>query len=264
MSVIEMAHPLSQVIYEGVLEKPPWKTLLKSLEEYMQVSSATLVLRRPQSSDPGLTVYLYSESDAGSGALKDFRTKAYRDSPFAELPEKTVFTLFDRITRAELNALDFNEYLNTYGVTDLIGFDVFDKPSHLRLRMRLVRLGDEPSFSKSDRARLESIVPLMDKALQLYSAYTHNSFIEAFYEDLLGSMDIASVIVNANLEVLSANQPARQILSERDGVYVRHDALRCSSSADQKKLEEACRELLELTRKDGQAQSTMSIAIERA
>ncbi|MFK7730135.1 MAG: helix-turn-helix transcriptional regulator, partial [Pseudomonadales bacterium] len=150
------------------------------------------------------------------------------------------------------------------GVSDLIGFDVFDKPSHLRLRMRLVRLGDEPSFSKSDRARLESIVPLMDKALQLYSAYTHNSFIEAFYEDLLGSMDIASVIVNANLEVLSANQPARQILRERDGVYVRHDALRCSSSTDQKKLEEACRELLELTRKDEQAQSTMSIAIARA
>ena len=43
MSEIRVAHPLSQAIYEGVLEKPPWKTLLKYLENYMQVPSATLV-----------------------------------------------------------------------------------------------------------------------------------------------------------------------------------------------------------------------------
>ena len=48
MAEIQVAHPLSQAIYEGVLEKPPWKTLLKYLEDYMQVPSATLVLRRPR------------------------------------------------------------------------------------------------------------------------------------------------------------------------------------------------------------------------
>ena len=42
MSGNPVAHPLSQAIYEGVLEKPPWKTLLKYLEDYMQVPSATL------------------------------------------------------------------------------------------------------------------------------------------------------------------------------------------------------------------------------
>ena len=81
MSEITVAHPLSQAIYEGVLEKPPWKTLLKYLENYMQVPSATLVLRRPRLSDPGLTVYLYSDLD--SGALDDFHTSAHLDSPFA-------------------------------------------------------------------------------------------------------------------------------------------------------------------------------------
>ena len=73
MSDIRVAHPLSQAIYEGVLEKPPWKTLLKYLEDYMQVPSATLVMRRPRLTDPGLTVYLYSDSDAG--ALEGFRPK---------------------------------------------------------------------------------------------------------------------------------------------------------------------------------------------
>lgn len=261
MADIRAAHPLSQAIYEGVLEKPPWKTLQKYLESYMQVPSATLVLRRPRLSDPGLTVYLYSDLDRG--ALEDFRTRAHRDSPFAELPEKKVFTLHDRVTRSELESLDFCEYLNAYGVSDLIGFDVHDKQSHIRLRLRLVRIGDAPAFSREDRARLESIVPLMNNALKLYGAYTHNSFIEVFYEELLGSMDIASVILNARLEVLSANKPAKKILGSRDGVFLRRNSLRCSRSSDQQKLEDACHELMETARDDEHARHTCSISIER-
>ncbi len=261
MSENRVAHPLSQAIYEGVLEKPPWKTLLKDLEGYMQVPSATLVLRRPRLSDPGLTVYLYSDSDIG--ALEEFQARGHIDSPFAELPEGKVFTLYDRVTPSELESLDFYAYLNAYGVSDLIGFDVYDQQSHIRLRLRLVRIGGAPAFSREDRARLESIVPLMKNALTLYSAYTHNSFIEELYEELLGSMDIASVILNDRLEVLSANKQATQILSARDGVFLRRSSLRCSRSADQQKLEDACHELIKKALDDECTRHTGSIVIER-
>lgn len=261
MSEIQAAHPMSQAIYEGVLEKPPWKTLLKAFEGYMQVPSATLVLRRPRLSDPGLTVYLYSDSDRG--ALESFRTKAYRDSPFAELPEKKVFTLFDRVTRSELESLDFYEYLKAYDVSDLIGFDVYDKHSAIRLRLRLVRIGDAPAFSPDDRTRLESIIPMMNNALKLYSAYTQNSFIEAFYEELLGSMDIASVILNSKLEVLSANKQAKHILSSKDGVSLQRNSLRCSHSSDQQKLVDTCHELMEKGRDSTQSPHADTISIDR-
>lgn len=261
MSEIQVAHPLSQMIYEGVLEKPPWKTLLKALEGYMQVPSATLVLRRPVASDPGLTVYLYSDSD--KGALEGFRTKAHHDSPFAELPEKQVFTLHDRVTHSELESLDFYEYLKTYNVSDLIGFDVYDKQSHIRLRLRLVRMGDVPAFSREDRARLESIIPLLNNALKLYSAYTQHSFIEELYEDLLGSMDIASFVLNAQLEVLSANQQAKQILTAKDGVSLRRNSLHCSHPADQRKLEDACHDLMASVQGDEHARHNCSISIDR-
>lgn len=261
MAEIPVAHPLSQVIYEGVLEKPPWKSLLKQLEIYMDVPSATLVLRRPQMSDPGLTVYLYSDLDRS--ALEDFHASAHIDSPFAELPEKKIFTLYDRVTRSELKSLAFNKYLNTYNISDLIGFDVYDKQSHIRLRLRLVRIGEAPAFSRQDRSRLEGIVPLMSNALKLFSAYTHNSFIEEFYEDLLGSMDIASVILNAKLEVLSANKEAKQILNAKDGVFLRRTALRCSQAADQQRLEDACNALIARAQGDEPDRPTCSISIDR-
>ena len=95
MSEILSAHPLSQAIYEGVLESPPWKTLLKDLETYMHVSSATMMLRRPRLSDPGFTVYLYSDLD--NSALENFNARTYPDSPFSELPEKKVFPQNDRV-----------------------------------------------------------------------------------------------------------------------------------------------------------------------
>ncbi len=260
MSSIREAHPLSEAIYEGVLEKPPWKTLLKCLEEYLQVTSATLVLRRPKLSDPGVTVYLHT----GSDALEAFRERGYRDSPFAELPEKKVFTLNDRVTRSELKSLDFYQhFLEPYRISDLIGFDVYDKQSHIRLRLRLVRMEGAPAFSQDDRARLGSIIPMMDKALKLYSAYVHNSFIEELYDELLGSMDIASLILNAKLEVLSANHQAQMILVDRDGVFLLHNSLRCRMAADQEKLTTACRELLAGASGFEQDAGTESISISR-
>lgn len=232
MSETIAAHPLSQAIYEGVLETPPWKTLLKELESYMHVSSATMVLRRPKLSDPGFTVYLYSEQD--DGALEYFNTRAYLDSPFAELPNKEVFTLSDRVTRSELAELDFFNFLKMYGVSDLIGFDVYNKRSGVRLRLRLVRTIGAPAFSQQDRERLQGIIPLMSNALTFYSAVTHNNFIEAFYEGLLGSMGVATIIVNEKLEVLSANEEADKILSDKDGILMLSNLLRCRLSSDQK------------------------------
>lgn len=259
MANIPLAHPLGQVIYEGILEKPPWKTLLKCLEDYMQVPSATLVLRRPQTSDPGLTLYLYSEAD--TGALEGFKSRGHQDSPFAELPEKKVFTLYERVTRTELESLDFYAYLRAYDVSDLMGFGVYDKQSRIRLRLRLVRIGDAPPFTETDRMRLAPLIPLMDNALKLYSAYTYNRFIEQFYEELLGSMEIACIIMNAELEVLSANKQATAVLTARDGVLLRRNMLVCNESTDQQKLEALCRELLQV---DHVRPSARSFTVERA
>jgi len=45
VSSIKESHLLSEAIYDGVLEKHPWITLLKYLEEYFQLTSATMVIR---------------------------------------------------------------------------------------------------------------------------------------------------------------------------------------------------------------------------
>ena len=100
------SHPLSEAIYEGVLETPPWHSLLKLLEQYVSTKSASLVIRRPTEEGPGSTITLFDNQDA----LLDFQTNSYKDSPFSELPEGKVFCLNDRVTQRELEDLDHYKY----------------------------------------------------------------------------------------------------------------------------------------------------------
>ena len=243
------SHPLSEVIYEGVLETPPWYSLLKRLEDYLSTKSASLVIRRPSDHGPGSTITLYENPEA----MRDFETSRYKDSPFAELPEDQVFCLSDRVTLRELEELDHYKYfMKVYDVTDLMGFDVCDNQSdnHIRLRLRVVRLGSEPKFSESDRQRLASIIPLMKKSLTIYSRMEIRGISQEIYQQLLASMDIASFILGSNYEVMAKNYLAEQVLKNKDGLFLDNKKLYCTNPLDQQKFTDLCDGLLNARAED--------------
>jgi DNA-binding CsgD family transcriptional regulator len=243
------SHPLSEVIYEGVLETPPWHSLLKRLEDYLSTKSASLVIRRPSDHGPGSTITLYENLEA----MRDFETSRYKDSPFAELPEDQVFCLSDRVTLRELEELDHYKYfMKVYDVTDLMGFDVCDNQSdnHIRLRLRVVRLGSEPKFSESDRQRLASIIPLMKKSLTIYSRMEIRGISQEIYQQLLASMDIASFILGSNYEVMAKNYLAEQVVKNKDGLFLDNKKLYCTNPLDQQKFTDLCDGLLNARSED--------------
>ena len=241
MSINELvqSHPLSEAIYEGVLETPPWHSLLKLLEDYVSTKSASLVIRRPTEEGPGSTITLFDNQDA----LLDFQTNSYKDSPFAELPEGQVFCLSDRVTQRELEDLDHYKYfLKVYDVTDIMGFDICDKDNdnHSRLRLRVVRIGDEPKFSDDEKRRFATIIPLMQKSLTIYSRMEIGGISQEIYQQLLSSMGIASFILGANYEVMAKNYLAEHVLKNKDGLSIIGKKLVCIDKADQLTLTTMC------------------------
>ncbi len=241
MSINELvqSHPLSEAIYEGVLETPPWHSLLKLLEDYVSTKSASLVIRRPTEEGPGSTITLFDNQDA----LLDFQTNSYKDSPFAELPEGQVFCLSDRVTQRELEDLDHYKYfLKVYDVTDIMGFDICDKDNdnHSRLRLRVVRIGDEPKFSDDEKRRFATIIPLMKKSLTIYSRMEIGGISQEIYQQLLSSMGIASFILGANYEVMAKNYLAEHVLKNKDGLSIIGKKLVCIDKADQLTLTTMC------------------------
>ena len=241
MSINELvqSHPLSEAIYEGVLETPPWHSLLKLLEDYVSTKSASLVIRRPTEEGPGSTITLFDNQDA----LLDFQTNSYKDSPFAELPEGQVFCLSDRVTQRELEDLDHYKYfLKVYDVTDIMGFDICDKDNdnHSRLRLRVVRIGDEPKFSDDEKRRFATIIPLMKKSLTIYSRMEIGGISQEIYQQLLSSMGIASFILGANYDVMAKNYLAEHVLKNKDGLSIIGKKLVCIDKADQLTLTTMC------------------------
>jgi DNA-binding CsgD family transcriptional regulator len=246
------SHPLCEAIYEGVLETPPWHSLLRLLEDYISTKSASIVIRRPSEDGPGSTITLYENRDA----LVNFQTSSYKDSPFAELPEGKVFCLSDRVTQRELNKLDhYKNFMKVYGVTDIMGFDVCDdeSDSHIRLRLRVVRLGEEAKFTGVEKQRLASIIPLMKKSLTIYSRMEIRGVSQEIYQELLASMDIASFILGSNFEVMAKNYLAEQVIKNKDGLFLENKKLRCLNSTEQKKFTEACKGVLDARSMDDSA-----------
>jgi DNA-binding CsgD family transcriptional regulator len=246
------SHPLSEAIYEGVLETPPWHSLLRLLEDYITTKSASIVIRRPSEDGPGSTITLYENRDA----LVNFQTSSYKDSPFAELPEGKVFCLSDRVTQRELIELDhYKNFMKVYGVTDIMGFDVCDNESnnHIRLRLRVVRLGEEPKFTELEKHKLASIISLMKKSLTIYSRMEIRGISQEIYQELLASMDIASFILGSNFEVMAKNYLAEQVIKNKDGLFLENKKLRCLNSVEQKKFTEVCKGVLNARSKDDSA-----------
>ena len=264
MSINELvqSHPLSEAIYEGVLETPPWHSLLKLLEDYVSTKSASLVIRRPTEEGPGSTITLFDNQDA----LLDFQTNSYKDSPFAELPEGQVFCLSDRVTQRELEDLDHYKYfLKVYDVTDIMGFDICDKDNdnHSRLRLRVVRIGDEPKFSDDEKRRFATIIPLMQKSLTIYSRMEIGGISQEIYQQLLSSMGIASFILGANYEVMAKNYLAEHVLKNKDGLSIIGKKLICVDKADQLTLTTMCDTIRQNIAQGNRPQLTDNFTINR-
>ena len=264
MSINELvqSHPLSEAIYEGVLETPPWHSLLKLLEDYVSTKSASLVIRRPTEEGPGSTITLFDNQDA----LLDFQTNSYKDSPFAELPEGQVFCLSDRVTQRELEDLDHYKYfLKVYDVTDIMGFDICDKDNdnHSRLRLRVVRIGDEPKFSDDEKRRFATIIPLMKKSLTIYSRMEIGGISQEIYQQLLSSMGIASFILGANYEVMAKNYLAEHVLKNKDGLSIIGKKLVCIDKADQLTLTTMCDTIRQNIAQGNRPQLTDNFTINR-
>jgi DNA-binding CsgD family transcriptional regulator len=248
------SHPLSEKIYGGVLETPPWGSLLRALETFIGTQSAALVLRRPDADDPGTIISFHENTDA----IRQFQQRWHEDSPFAILPEETVFVLRDLVTPSELEQLEhYQHFLKVYGVIDIMGFDIYNRASRIRVRVRVVRMEGESLFTRKDKSNLESIVPLMAQAVTIFASMESQRVNQDIYQELLGSLHIVCFFLNSSMEVVGKNSLANQILDRKDGFLIRHQRLRCVDAEDQKLLTSTMEEFFKSPRySTGKSQAT--------
>ncbi|MAC32365.1 MAG: helix-turn-helix transcriptional regulator [Haliea sp.] len=236
---------LLDALYRGPLEEPPWATALPLLRELFDAHVVSLVLRPPAEDDRG--VILNSLRDRQQATLSDpndWEVTAYREQffaldPFVNLPPDRVVTLEDVLADDELiHSEYYRHYLEPAGLFRILGVDTVE-PGGMLARLRFSRRRDEASFSNSERALLERLVPHLRLAIQLYATLGRTTSERDLYAGAVERLSVASVLLDEQGHVLSTNAVAKAMLDEADGITQRGQHLVIESRDSNRELQNA-------------------------
>jgi DNA-binding CsgD family transcriptional regulator len=229
---------LLDTLFASILEDPPWLAFLEALEHYLPCHHGTLVLRKPRDGDPGVVVALRGNAEAVA-ALQE---RAFKHSPFLELPEGKICILSEMMSGRELETRHpgYYEYLREFGATaDLIGVDLIEPRTGMTFRLRGARRTDEPPFGEAERKRLKALLPRLQTAIALYARIVQQQYQLNIFDEGADQLALGSLVLDENGQVLLKNAVADRLLSQQDGLYLRDGRLHCGDSRSERDLRAA-------------------------
>ena len=203
-------------LYEGPLSDVPWHDFARLLREAMEAIAVTLFLRPPREGDAGVMI-----NEPGVPKWES----AYTDSlfsvdPFVDLPLGEVVTVEDLMPLEDYVASRFyTEYMEPAGAHHVMGVDL-EISGGPHVRLRVTRGPDDPGFSPQDKAFCQGLVPHFERAVRLYARLAATESERALYQNALGRLDLGTIVLDENSQVLSMNNVAAEICKAADVLEV--------------------------------------------
>ena len=222
---------LVAALYRGPLENPPWSSALPLLRSLVECQVVSLVLRPPAEDDRGVILNSV-RPEADSTAARpisdpaDWEVTAYREQffaldPFVNLPPDKVVALEDILSDDELVASEYYEhYLKSAGLFRILGLDTVE-PGGMLARLRFSRRHTEPPFNDDERAAIARIAPHLRLSIQLYATLGRTASERNLYAGAVEQLAVATIVLDEQGRVLSANTVARALLEGDNGLSIR-------------------------------------------
>jgi DNA-binding CsgD family transcriptional regulator/PAS domain-containing protein len=236
------------LIYQGPLEARPWQSALPVLRDMLDSQVASLVLRPPSDQDKGVILNSVRPKPGDSGDTladpEDWQSASYREEffsldPFVNLPPDKVVALEDMLPDKELvNADYYRHYLEPVELFRILGVDT-EEPGGMLARLRFSRRREEPRFSESERKLLELITPHLRRAIQIYATLNRTTSERDVYAGAVAQLAVASIILDEQARVLSANPVAQALLDQDDGLTLKGQRLHIEGRDINKELQQA-------------------------
>lgn len=236
------------LVYQGPLEERPWQSALPLLRQLFDAQVASLVLRPPSAEDRGaiLNCVRPEPGHSGDGIAdpEDWQAASYREEffsldPFVNLPPDQVVSLEDMLTDAELVASEYyRQYLEPVGLFRILGVDTVE-PGGMVARLRFSRRRSEASFSSEERELLAVITPHLRRAIQIHATINRTTSERDVYAGAVAQLAMASIILDGQARVLSANPVAQAMLDEGDGLSLRGERLHIDGRNINQELQQA-------------------------
>lgn len=236
------------LIYQGPLEDRPWQSALPLMREMLDSQVASLIVRPPSDEDQGAILNSVRPEPGDTGDTladpDDWQAASYREEffsldPFVNLPRDQVIALEDVLPDIELENSDYyRHYLQPVGLFHILGVDTAE-PGGMLARLRFSRRKEEPRFSTEERSLLERVTPHLRRAIQIYATINRTTSERDVYAGAVSQLAVASIILDEQARVLSANPVAQAMLDQGDGLSLKGQRLHIEGRDINKELQQA-------------------------
>lgn len=224
------------LVYDGVEEPRPWRSLMSRLSEQTSSRDANLMFASPAT--PGAYV-LITDNDDPIATGRTHVDGVMSVNPLLEQPLPQAITLDELMPNgAFLRSPLYLRFLKPLNIRYLLSRDVL-RDEMLCATLTLERNADQPPFTSKEKELLELITPHMRRAIRMREQHTQGSYMQNFFEEALAKLSIACVLLDGCGRVFSMNHCARQLLASSEYLSVRGEMLRCSGGVDGKPLTRA-------------------------
>ncbi len=201
-------------IYQGLVDKEPWRETARHLAVYMDSSSAIIVVRPSTVTDLGFLV-----CQPRNPEIEDaYRARFWSQDPFLELPIGQVLTIDEHLGADNWLACDFYQrFIGEGGARHGLGINIVSASGTV-CRIRLYRLANERPFDQADKERLLELIPHFGQALGLAARLELHETQSELYEGALNRLHIGAIVLDETQQVLRSNQVATDMLAEGDGL----------------------------------------------
>ncbi len=225
---------LTQAIYQGPLESPPWRSFVKMLNALLGAMSTTLIMR-PAAADRASLMVSEGPTEARFFAL--YNSRFFELDAFCNLPPDQVLVAAEIIGETRwLESIFYLEYLRPQGVRHIMGADLSSDNEDEECRLRIARSEDQQPFGEREKGIAQMLLPHLKQAVRLRSHMQHLDIERKLFAGTVERMRIGTVTLDERGDILSINDQAKAILNEQDGIRVIGKSLKAESPAEQIKL----------------------------
>jgi DNA-binding CsgD family transcriptional regulator/PAS domain-containing protein len=202
-------------LYGGIEAEPPWQEFLAALAQWLEADYATLILAAKDRANPGT----FLSPGADPARIAEYLEQFFASDPFRNLANDTV-TSFAEFLAGQDSSLhaEYRAFLAEAGGEQVLAVDM-RFPSLFEARVRVTRAHGRPAFTREERNRLQAIVPHLRNAVRLFEQLHFASAERDVFRSAIDALGLALVVLDRQMQVVSANTLGRRILDEGEGIF---------------------------------------------
>lgn len=226
------------------------KQFLTLLKRHLNLQHATLIVRPPTTTDPGLIYTSGSDADVAILANEEGGyTSLYVQDPLINLPLKEVVTLEDHTSRTQLLKSEYYQlFLKPFDIYYIAGIDwLYDKNS--RISIRFTREKSQGQFSEDEKEFLRLLIPHLEQSVSIGLQLRQLGSERQIYADSISRRSIAIFTLDRHGNILQSNTTAEQYLKEADGFHQTQKRIKLNNSGQNEQFIQFLNQALEAIRK---------------